>query len=474
MGTMPMQCEFIMDGAIAGLPGLKNVRVTVVGLGRFGGGIGVTRWLCGQGARVTVSDSAPAEKLADSIAALKGCDVALHLGANDPADATSAELVVVNPAVPKTAPVVRAALAAGVPCTTEINLFVQRCAAPIVAITGSVGKSTTTAMTGAMLAARYTVHVGGNIGKSLLDDLPAIRPQHVVVLELSSFQLEDLPLVRFAPRVALVTNLKPNHLDRYDNNIDAYADAKKNIFRFQSGRDLLLLNRDDAPTRAWATEAPARVEFYGNSDESFELAVPGEHNRLNAKAAFAVAREMGVTRQQAAEAVRNFAGLEHRLQFVCERGRVRYFNDSKCTTPEGAVVALEAFDPGRVVLIAGGSDKHVSMDALGAAAAVRAKAVVALGQTREQIVAAVEAHRSGAAPAVLRADAFEQAVNLAKSAASPGDVVLLSPACASYDMFTNYEERGRLFVSLVARTSAASEAQPSRPSPDGPNRGAVV
>lgn len=425
-----------------------NKRVTVVGLGHFGGGVGVTRWLRKQGAHVTVTDMAPREKLADSILQLADLDVTFHLGGHDERDFTHTDLLVVNPAVPKDSPLIRAAQAAGVARTSEINLFLERCPAPVIGITGSVGKSTTTAMIGAILSQKFTTHVGGNIGVSLLAELDAIRPAHVVVLELSSFQLEDLPLVGISPKVALITNLKPNHLDRH-GTMECYGDAKKNLFRFQGPDDVLILNADDPPTAAWSTEARGKVEFFYPTAKPVELLLPGTHNQANAQAALAAAGQFGIDRGAAAAALSQFPGLPHRLQFVVERDGVRYYNDSKCTTPEGAIVAMESFPPQKVVVIVGGYDKHVSFDALGEVLARRAKAVIAIGATQSQIVQAVEDHRGDSATIVERVDSFEHAVAAAKSHATAGDVVLLSPACASYDMFTNYEHRGNRFVELV-------------------------
>jgi UDP-N-acetylmuramoylalanine--D-glutamate ligase len=431
---------------------LAGKAVTVVGLGRFGGGVGVTRWLCRQGARVTVSDLASASELAESVAALAGLDMTLHLGGHDEADFVSAELLVVNPAVPKDSPFLAAAAGAGVPRTTEINLFfqeLQRSRAPVVGVTGSIGKSTTTAMIGAILERKRPTHVGGNIGRSLLEDLPAIAPDHVVVLELSSFQLEDLPLIGVSPHVAVVTNLAPNHLDRH-HTMQAYADAKKNIFRFQSADDVLVLNAADRIVSAWTAEAPGRVAMFHPTDEPFALTVPGAHNQADAQAAWTAARQLGADRPTAAAALAGFAGLPHRLQFVTERRGVRYYNDSKCTTPDGVIVALEAFPSRSAVMIVGGYDKHVSFDEMGKALADRAKAVIVLGATAEQIASAVEKHRRGPAPSLVRAKDFPSAVRLAAEQVAPGDAVLLSPACASYDMFTNYEHRGRMFVELIA------------------------
>ncbi len=442
-----------MDGRTIGLE-FKGLRVTVVGLGRFGGGIGVTRWLCSQGAKVTVSDKAPPEELVESIRALEGLDVTFHLGGHLDEDFLGTQLLVVSPAVPPEMPLLRRAVAAGVRWTTEMNLFLERCNAPIVGITGSVGKSTTTAMVGAILATKYVTHVGGNIGRSLLDTLGEIRPQHVVVLELSSFQLEQLPMVRVAPRVALVTNLAPNHLDRH-GTLEAYGEAKKNLFRFQSADDVLILNADDPIVAAWGVEAPSRVEYFTGGAaktvpcEPFELNVPGSHNQANAQAAWAVGRNVGVSREAAAAALKQFTGLPHRLQFVTERRGVRYYNDSKCTTPGGAMVALDAFAPRSAVIIVGGYDKGSAFGDFGKALAAKAKAVVALGVTREKILAATELCCQGPLPVIRRAETFPDAVAAAMQLAQPGDVVLLSPACASWDMFNNYEQRGELFAKLV-------------------------
>ncbi|HUU58513.1 MAG TPA: UDP-N-acetylmuramoyl-L-alanine--D-glutamate ligase [Phycisphaerae bacterium] len=425
---------------------LAGKRITVAGLGRFGGGVGVTRWAYSQGARVTVSDKAGPDRLAESIRALEGLDVTLHLGGHLAGDFLDTDLLVVNPAIPKDHPLLLEAIGKGVPRTTEINLFLERCRAPVVAVTGSIGKSTTTAMIGQILATRFAAHVGGNIGRSLLEDLPAIARDHVVVLELSSFQLEDLPLVGVGPHVAVVTNLKPNHLDRH-KTMAAYADAKKNIFRFQSPEDVLILNASDKEVASWGSEAPGKVATFDPAGEPFALAVPGAHNQANAQAAWAAAEQFGIDRPAAAAALRAFAGLPHRLQFVAERRGVRYYNDSKCTTPDGAIVALGAFEAGKIVLIAGGYDKGVGFDEFAAAVAARAKALVALGATREKILAAVAAQ--GSPVRVERADDLRDAVGKAAALAAPGDVVLLAPACASFDMFLNYEQRGEQFTWIV-------------------------
>ncbi len=441
--------------AINAWTNLADKRVTVVGLGRFGGGVGLTRWLCGQGAKVTVSEKAQAEELADSVLALKSFDVDLRFGGHDERDFLEADLLVVNPAVPKDIPPITAAQAAGVPRTSEINLFLQRCPARIVGVTGSVGKSTTTAMTGAILACRWPTHVGGNIGGSLLEDLPNIAEDHLVVLELSSFQLEDIPLVGISPHVAVVTNLSANHLDRH-GTMSAYADTKKNIFRFQSSTDVLILNSACQATKNWKTESRAQVRMFYPEAEPFELGVPGRHNQANAQAAWTAARYLGIDRKSAASALRSFSGLPHRLEFVAEIEGIRYFNDSKCTTPDGAIVALESFDSGKVVIIVGGYDKGLSFDRLAETICRRAKGVVTIGTTQAKVITAIREHLASRPLDIERADDLDSAVAAARKLAGPGDVVLLSPACASYDMFTNYEKRGEAFVELVSELNGNS------------------
>ncbi len=425
---------------------LSGKKVTVVGLGHFGGGVGLTRWLCRQGGRVTVSDKATAQQLADSIASLADLDVAFHLGGHDEADFLRADLLVVNPAVPKDLPLIAAAEKAGVPRTSEINLFLQRCPCRVIGVTGSVGKSTTTAMIGAALSGRFRTHVGGNIGGSLLESLEHIQGDDLAVLELSSFQLEDLPLIGISPRVALVTNLWPNHLDRH-GTLAAYAEAKKNIFRFQEPDDVLILSAASEATAAWADEAPGRVEWFDPSAGPMPLSVLGTHNQANAQAALAVCREFGIG-AQAAAALKDFPGLPHRLEFVVERDGIRYYNDSKCTTPEGGIVALEAFEPRRAIAIVGGYDKGAEFADLGAALGVRAKAVVAIGATAGKIIQAIADHPGAELP-VQQAGTLDQAIAMAESLAEEGDAIILSPACASYDMFTNYEQRGERFVKCV-------------------------
>ncbi len=439
---------------------LAGRRVVVMGLGRFGGGIAVSRWLVECGARVTVTDRESADVLAESVVQLAGLPVTLHLGGHDPGDLDGCDLLVVSPAVDKArSEFVQEAVTRGIPLSSEMNLFVERCCARlVVGVTGSAGKSTTTAMIGAILTTAWSaghlppVHVGGNIGCSLLSHLDHMTADDIVVLELSSFQLEDLAALAWSPLVAVITNIKPNHLDRH-RTMEAYTDAKLNIVRFQSPDSLVLIHREQGALareveRVGGGPRIRRYEFEPGFRDA--LRVPGRHNEENAAAAVAVARAVGLGDDLIARGLATFTGLPHRLELVGEHDGVRYFNDSKSTTPESACIALETFaEP--VVMLVGGRDKGMAFEDLGSRLACKARAVVCYGETRDKLFEEVAKHvdRSSRSAQVELADGFEEAVGRARSLAHQGDVVVLSPACTSYDMFSNYEERGEAFRKLV-------------------------
>jgi UDP-N-acetylmuramoylalanine--D-glutamate ligase len=436
-----------------------------MGLGLFGGGVGAARYMAGLGARVTVTDLKDERALAPSVKALNGLPIKFHLGRHEPADFTKADVVVVSPAVDKRkSEFVRMAEAAGASVTSEMNLFMAACPAPVLGITGSSGKSTTTALVGDMLLRFRPTRVGGNIGKSLLEELHEIRPDETVVLELSSFQLEDLARIGRSPHTAVVTCISPNHLDRHET-MQGYIDAKKNILRFQCADDAAVLNADDKEVRRWKAERKGRAVMYsarrprregvfaegstvvfrlGGREERVDLAgritLLGRHNVSNILAAAAAARLLGVPPQMIAEAVAAFRPLAHRLQPIGRRQGVLFVNDSKATTPLAARVSMESFDA-PIVLIAGGRDKHMDMRPMVRAIRRRAKAVVLVGEMAEALQAAIG--RRG--PRVERAGSIEDAVARAAAAARSGDVVLLAPGYTSWDMFNNYEERGDAF-----------------------------
>ncbi len=441
-------------------------KVLVMGLGRFGGGVGVARWLVQEGAIVTVNDASPAEELADSLKALQGLPITFKLGGHPLADFLAADLLIINPAVDKEkSDVVQAAIKKGVPTTTEMNLFVQRCPAFTIGITGSVGKSTTTTLIYEAIRAGLSgtnasrVFLGGNIGRSLLLDLPHIRPHDIVILELSSFMLEDTPHVRWSPNIAVVTNLYPNHLDRH-NTMAGYAAAKQNILKFQGGDDLALFNDDQEAVAQWISSARGRTgKFTTRGAVPVPLLIPGEHNQSNAAAALAVldALPLPINREAALHALQQFPGLSHRLALVhtlpLPDGRqLRFYNDSKATSPDASITALLAFEPRAAICLVGGYDKHIDLSEFEKQLARRTAGVIGIGQTGEALCHAVR-NLDPAHPTAY-AETLEKALPLALqwASASPAiTAVVLSPASASWGQFTNYEQRGERFAAL-ART----------------------
>jgi UDP-N-acetylmuramoylalanine--D-glutamate ligase len=432
---------------------LANKRVTVAGLGRFGGQIAAARWLIAQGAHVTVTDQALAGKLADSIAQLRDLPIEFHLGGHLTEDFTQTDLVVASPAIPPRNQYLAAARDAGVEITTEIRLFIERCPATILGVTGSKGKSTTAALLGEMLKTKFTTWVGGNIGRPLLNELDSIDKTHLVVLELSSFMLEYLAPMRWSPHISVVTMLADDHLDWHGSQ-RAYLEAKKNILRFQRPDDFAVLNAQDPASIAWGRQTVARVIYFTTEHrEPFELIIPGRHNQANAQAAFAAASLMGISLSDAQTAVKTFPGLPHRLQLVHQRDGVQYFNDSIATIPEAAIAALTSFPPKRVIQIVGGKDKGASFTAICNALVERAKAVLCIGATGKTIAELLGASSSQHAANVYDCGDLPTAMKIARQIAVPGDIVLLSTGCASFDQFVNFEERGEMFTRLAREDS---------------------
>lgn len=464
----------------------RDRSVAVVGLGVSN--MAVVRWLAARGARLTGFDQKSEEALGPAAEELRRLGARLVLGPDylERLDADW-DAVFLTPGMPKDLPVLQRLRDRGVALRSEIGLFFSLCRAPVIGITGSSGKTTTTSLVGEMLRrGPRPVYVGGNIGRPLLEAAESIPEDAWVVLELSSFQLEMLDR---SPRIAVVTNVTPNHLDVH-GTMAAYVAAKKRIYRFQSSSDFAVLNADDPETQAMTAEAPGRVLTFSRrgpvpqgawvdgravvvkTDAAGagadvvctldDIRLPGEHNVENVLAAAAVARLCGISPDDIRRVVREFAGVPHRLEPVGEWRGVRFYNDSIATSPARAAAGIRAFEA-PVVLIAGGYDKKLPFDELAQALPGRVHTLVLLGATARAIEQAVLEHgrRTGSpAPRIVHAASLEEAVEHARRAARPGDVVLLSPACASYDMFPNFEVRGRRFRELVlefARPQAAAE-----------------
>jgi UDP-N-acetylmuramoylalanine--D-glutamate ligase len=508
-----------------------GLNVTVMGLGRFGGGVGVTRFLADRGAEVLVTDTLASEELQKSVGQLadleKRGEVHFRLGEHNVSDFTTSDLVVVNPAVKPDNRFVRAARAADIPITSEIRLLVQHLPnrRRTIGVTGSAGKSTTTAMIGHVLRRAVeqesrkagkqspnrqitkspNVWVGGNLGGSLLPRVDEIQPDDWVVLELSSFMLEGLREDKWSPHIAVVTNISPNHLD-WHGSMANYVAAKQVILLYQQENDQAFVDesafRAFSPTgaefdefREWGGSSRNRGRYvftWDDGEPDVQLAVPGKHNVRNAVLAAAVAKQtllphprMRFVMGPEAEAydraldrievaLREFPGLPHRLAFVGEFGGVKCYNDSKSTTPEAARLAIESFDPGTVRVILGGYDKGADFAELAEVAARRCAGVYTIGATGEGMASLVEEAGRGTgaeAPyAVRRCGTLDVAVEraLGEATASGGDaggnsggdsggggVLVLSPGCASWDQFANYEARGERFVELVRAWEAS-------------------
>lgn len=448
-------------------PSLAGARVLVLGLGRFGGGLGAARWLLQQGAQVTVTDKLTAEALPEPCRVLTEAGARLVLGGHEGLDPTQFDLLVVNPAVPQSAPLVVAARAAGVRVSSEMALLLERWPGPVLGVTGSNGKSTTVTLAAAVLGAMgRDARAGGNLGGSLLPDLTSADARTVAVVELSSFMLEVTGPLGLGPDVAVVTNITPNHLDRH-GSLAAYVEAKAAVLvRAHSAvlpsenalaRDLLLpAGCSRLLFGAAGPEVPLGVDGAGHLVDSqgarvlnsSELAFPGRVARLDLAAATLAAR--AVTGQDPlpglASAARSWRPPPHRLAPAGERAGVRYVDDSVSTTPESTAASLEAVG-GPCVLLAGGRDKGLCSAALVAACQVLpVRLVLTLGEQAEPLAAAL----SAAGVPVRVARTLEIALPIAHQVARPGDTVLLSPGYSSHDQFINYEARGRVFCERVA------------------------
>ena len=365
--------------------------------------------------------------------------VELHLGTEEEGLLDDVELLIKSPGVPGESPLATAAHARGIPIWSEIELGFRLLGNPFIGITGTNGKTTTAELLGAIFRAAGTpVAVAGNVGRPLTSLDGALEKEAWIVCELSSFQLEDVHRLR--PRVAVLLNLEPDHLDRHDS-YDAYRDAKLRIFENQTEADVAVVPRDFEPIPGGAD----RVEFRADDPLPAEPLIPGEHNRENAAAATAAARAAGIEEDAIAEALRTFPGVEHRLELVAELEGVRFVNDSKATNTAAARRGIAAYAGRPLRLILGGSLKGESFDELAEELPASVRSIDLIGEATEQLAASL----GRAGRSFRRSGDLATAVGAAAGDAEPGDVVLLSPACASYDQFRDFEERGETFRRLV-------------------------
>ncbi len=448
---------------------LNGKRVLVVGLGRSG--VASAFFLKSRGARVTVSDAKSEDQLRKEIPALLDHGIAVETGGHGERTFQNQDLIVVSPGVPIDAEPINQARALGQDILGEIELAAEFLQGQIVAITGSNGKTTTTTLTGEILSAGgLKTLVGGNIGTPAISLVPQATPETVTVLEISSFQLETIR--HFRPKIAVVLNVTPDHLDRH-RTFTAYVDAKARVFENQQAEDFAVLNADDATCVELAARTRAQVFWFSRRREveqgafvrkgnvlfrgaegqqevmlASEIPLKGSHNLENVLAAVCAGALMGCEAGKIGDAIRNFKAVEHRLEYVAMVRGVEYYNDSKATNVDATIKALESF-PTNVHLILGGKDKGSDYTVLNDLLRERVKYVYTIGAAAEKIQSKIQG-----ATAIVHTGTIESAVKQAAASAQPGDVVLLAPACASFDQFQNYEHRGRVFKELVLALQA--------------------
>ncbi len=448
---------------------LYGKTVVVIGFGRQGKAL--ARWLPTIGARVVVNDSRSAKELNLNPVEYNG--VEFVLGGHPEVLLEGADLICVSGGVPLDLPILQMALRYGVPLSNDAQLFMERCPAPLIGITGSAGKTTTTTLVGEIFKqAGHRTFVGGNIGDVLLNVLPIINANDRVVMELSSFQLD---LMTASPNVGAVLNVTPNHLDRH-GTMEAYAQAKAHILLHQKANDVAVLSRDDAISRALEQIAPGDVIWFSAREmvgdgaflagerlivagdaspdgephvvcERSEIQLRGEHNVLNVLAACAIAGAVGVEPAAMTAAIREFRGVTHRLETVRVVDDVTYVNDSIATAPERVFAALKSYDE-PLVLLLGGRDKNLPWEEMLALALTKTRQIIAFGEFGAGVVKLVK-QLCGSEDPVTRVETLDEAVAAAAKVAQLGDVVLLSPGCTSYDAYKDFEARGEHFRKLV-------------------------
>ena len=452
----------------------RGRRVTIIGLGKGRTTAGLARFLVAKGANVTIADPKPREELVDGIARLGDIadKVKLILGpSTDETALAEPDFVFVIPGIRPRSPTILRALNRGVPVLTEMALFFRLCPAPIVGITGTKGKTTTTTLVERVLGlGPRRVVVGGNIGTAVIQEVDNLRPDNIVVLELSSFQLETLG---HSPHVAVVTNVLEDHIDHHGTR-DAYIAAKRNIVAWQGTRDIAVLNLDDPAAVSLHTGAASEVRGFSLSlrpkrgayldpsgdlvlvsgerravlCKASDLRVPGRHNVANALAAAIVGDTFDIPADGIGRVLRDFEGVPRRLETVAEKDRVLWVNDSAATTPAATMSALAAYERPAIAIL-GGVSKGADFSELARVLARRARGAVLIGRAADEIASAIVAADPKRSLDVRRAGNLEEAVGEARAMAKAGDVVLLSPACASFDMFSSADERGEKFAAIV-------------------------
>ncbi|MFH0779504.1 MAG: UDP-N-acetylmuramoyl-L-alanine--D-glutamate ligase [Parcubacteria group bacterium] len=435
-------------------PDFKNKKILILGLGLLGRGIKDAIFFAEAGAEVTVTDMKNEVQLQDAIARLKKYPIKYSLGGHKNEDILNADLIIRNAGVPRSSPFLKLAADKKIPVEMDESLFARYCPCPIVGVTGTRGKSTTTVLIGKILKNRETakrkIYVSGNLqGEATLPLIGKVRKEDIVVLELSSWQLQGFAADKISPRVAVFTNVFPDHLNSYAD-LEEYIADKKYIFQFQKKSDWCVLNAENSATKKMARKIRSRVVLFSKNDipENWHLKLKGEHNRENAAAAKAVGRIFKVPEDAIRKTISEFAGLEHRLEFVKKINSVAFVNDTTSTTPVAGEKALDSIE-GPVIISAGGATKNLDLGGFAKAIAEKAKAVVLLEGTATDELEEKIRNSGGGKLLVGRFGNFQEAIERAYRLSLPGDTVLLSPGCASFGMFANEFDRGEQFKKIV-------------------------
>ena len=438
---------------------MKDKNITVIGVGISNKPL--IEYLVSLGARVSACDKRTAEELGDTYDWLKGLGVKFD-GGEDYLEHIDGDIVFKTPGLRYDVPQLNAARERGAVVTSEMEVFFEVCPAHIIAVTGSDGKTTTTTLIHKMMSAQgHKTWIGGNIGNPLLVQTKNMTENDWVILELSSFQLHTM---RKSPEIAVITNISPNHLDMH-KDYEEYIDAKKNIMLYQKPEDKLIVNMDNDVTNKIGKEARGRVKYFSRTkkadvylengiimrgDEPVlhieDIKIPGMHNVENYMTAIAAVEGL-VDDSVITKVAKEFGGVEHRIELVRTLDGVRYYNSSIDSSPNRTMNTLNVF-PQKVILISGGKDKGIPYDAIGKPITEHVKTLILIGATTDKIEEAVKA-AGGEQPEIIKLNSYEEVVKTAREKAVPGDVVLLSPASTSFDMFKNFEERGKLFKKLV-------------------------
>lgn len=450
----------------------KGKRVTVMGLGLNNGGVGVAKFFCDLGAEVLVTDLKTKKQLRKSLSKLKGLKIKYRLGEHKDEDFINTDLVVKNPAVPSYSPFLKTARINKVKVDSDINIFFNLCKGEIIGVTGTKGKSTVATLVHQLLKTKYKTVLAGNIGVSPLEFLKKINKKTKVVLELSSFELEDL---QKSPHVAVITSIYPDHLDRY-GSMQKYIAAKKLIYVYQNPDDILILNKDDEVLKELASEAKARTLFFSRSGKNSacfmqddklyfdnekevickksDFGIDGEHNIYNILAAVSVAKILDVKNKNIKKVVSSFEGIENRQELIAVKKGVQYINDTTATMPTAVVQVLRTtrtkFPGSNIILIAGGQDKRLFYQELAREISESIDKMVLLPGTASDILRD-ELRVINSKVQIIPAFSMEEAVKRAASLSKKGDIVLLSPGGASFNLFKNEFDRGEQFVKFVKK-----------------------